>query len=84
MEQPGIPTHILITAIGVVVLVGFLLLFLASNYLHPRVRSEGLHGRVVEPAPNASTSPTTAGSMAERRHNIEELLQRKERESQDS
>lgn len=41
MEQPGIPTHILITAIGVVILIGFLLFFLASHYLRPRVRSDG-------------------------------------------
>ena len=84
MEQPGIPTHILITVIGLVVLVGFLLFFLASNYLHPRVRSEGSHGRLTEPAQDASARPATTGSMVERRHHIEQLLQRKESESQGS
>jgi hypothetical protein len=84
MEQAGIPTHILITAIGVVILIAFLLFSLASYYLRFRVRSEGAHGRFAEHAPVATATPAPAGSMAERRHNIEELLQRKERESQDS
>jgi len=84
MDQPGIPTYILITAIGVVMLAGFLLFSLASGYLRFPVRGGGPHGQVAESAPNARATRAPAGSMAERRQNIEELLQRKERESPDS
>jgi hypothetical protein len=79
MEQPGIPTYILIAAIGVVILAGFLLFPLVTNYLRGSV--SGADGRLAEPASNAPATQAPAGSMAERRQNIEELLLRKERES---
>lgn len=85
MDQQDIPTYILITVIGVVILAGFLLFSLASGYQRFAVRGDGPHGQVAEPARNAQpATPATAGSMAERQQNIEELLKRKERESQDS
>jgi hypothetical protein len=83
MEQPDIPTYILITAIGVVMLAGLILFALASNYLRAPVTVGPLR-RVAEAAPNSLAPNAPAGSMAERRQNIEELLQRKERESQDA
>lgn len=83
MEQPGIPTYILITAVAVVTLAGFILFSVAVNYLRTPVTAIPLRG-VKELAPNSPTPRAPAGSMAERRQNIEELLQRKERESQDS
>lgn len=83
MEQPGIPTYILITAIGVVMLAGVILLSLASNYLRSPV-TVGPQRRVAEATPNSTAPRAPAGSMAERRQNIEELLQTKETESQDA
>lgn len=84
MEQPGIPTPILIAAIGFVMLVGLLLFSLASSYRRFHVEGGGLNRRVAEPRPDVPATRAPAGSMAERRQNIEELLERKERESRDS
>lgn len=84
MEQLGIPTFILITAIGVGVLAGCILfLALASGYLRNPVHGVDPAGLMTQPAPNEFVTRAPAGSMAERQQNIEELLQRKERESLD-